>query len=887
LLGRREEIAAVERVLDRAREGVAGAIAFVGPAGIGKTTLLDAAWERAAGFERVRIAGAEAEADLGWSGLASLVLAWPGLDDREAAPLREVIAGARHGAVSIGMALHALVVGRSERAPVLLVIDDAQWLDAASAEALAFAIRRFAADRVAVVVAQRTDHELRFAGIATIAVDGLDADACRDLVASRFALPAAVVERCIEVTGGNPLALLHVCDALPLEQRTGERPIEAAGALPDRLAAVFAARLDALPDPARTALVALAASHEGDRVDAALAALGAGRADWGAAESAGAVTLDGRPRFTHPLWGAAALAHATPALRRRVHRALADHAGDADRAALHRAAGAERADERVAAELDALGERAAARGLSAMAARAWTDAARLSESADRRQSRELAAAQAFWDASMPSAAVRILDPLIEAIVDPRRRAAAVLLRNQIRAFTEDARGAALALRTEADRVRAVAADLELPLASAAVIAALIAADAPLGLELSTRALACAVGAEDRLVARALRGYAAVHLGDGSEPDAVRAIEGLGALPPEHFADDHVELFQLAGYVLLVRERWEEAERALRGGVAHASRRGLHSVAAFSSALLAELEFRRGRWLDALTGATLDIALSEARAENRAAFGHTVAAHVLAHQGDAAGCTARARFALETSERAGFASIVAFARTALGASALAHGDTAAAAAELAQVWAIRQRGGVAEAGVTWYAGDWIEALVAEGRRAEAAEVLRDVERNAAATGGRFAGAVAARGRALLGRGTVRDAIAAAEAIDAPFEQARTRLALVEHGRADAAGADLDAALATFERLGARPWAARARARLGAQGESAPSLAQLLTDAELRVAIRIGRGSSNAAAAAALAVSVRTVDAHLRSIFRKLAIKSRSELVLRVAQEAGRD
>ena len=260
--------------------------------------------------------------------------------------------------------------------------------------------------------------------------------------------------------------------------------------------------------------------------------------------------------------------------------------------------------------------------------------------------------------------------------------------------------------------------------------------------------------------------------------------------------------------------------------------------------------------------------------------------MLAHLGDADQCLRRATEALRSAEARGLASIAAFARVALGASALARGDTARAVEELDAVWAIRQRGGVAEPGVVWYHGDYVEALIAEDRRKEAAGIVREVERIAAATGGRWAAAVAARGLALLGRGSARDAITAAIALDAPFEIARTRLALVEHGRLDARAADLDAALATFERLGARPWAARARAASGAVGESAPSLAQRLTDAELRVAMLVGRGATNAAASEQLVLSVRTVDAHLRSIFRKLGIKSRSELVLRVATETGR-
>ena len=886
MLGRENEVAEIARILEQARGGTAGALLLCGPAGIGKTTLLDAACARAPDFERVRIAGFEAEADLGWSGLATLLLAWPALDEGpQHALLHAAVGGARCSTVAAGAALHALVTRRSERAPVLLAIDDAQWLDPASVATIAFAVHRFAADRVAVLIAQRDDAPGRFAGVPERSVGGLATAPCRTLVATRFALPPAVADRCIEVTGGNPLALLHLCEALARDPRSGERPIDAAIALPDRLASVFAAKIATLPAATQRALAVLAAGSESGPLDAALGAVDAQAGDWLAAEAVGIVALDGRPHFAHPLWSAAVLDFVGPALRRRVHRALAAHASDPDRAALHRAAGAERADERIARDLDALAERSIERGLPATAARAWTDAAQLSESADARRRRELAAAHAFWDASMLRSAVEMLERVIRAVTEPRARAEAVLMRNQIRAFTEDARGAALALRAEAERVRADVPELESPLLAAATVAALLAADAPLGLEVASRAVACASDEPSRVTARALCGYAAVHLGDGSHAEAVRAMEQLGGAPAEAFGDAQIELLQLAGYVLLVRERWDEADRTLRGVIAAASRRGLASIEAFSNALLAELEFRRGRWLDALTGATVDIALNEARAENRAALGHAVAAHVFAHLGETEPCELRARHALRSSESLGLASIAAFARCALGASALARGDTAAAARELGAVWEIRTRGGVAEAGVVWYHADLVEALVAEGRNGEAAEIVRDVARNAEATGGKWAASVAARGRALLGRGSARDAIAAAAAVGAPFELARTQLALVEHGRSDARAAGLDDALATFERLGARPWAVRARGRLGAAGESVPSLAQQLTDAELRVAMLVGRGATNAAASEQLAISVRTVDAHLRSIFRKLGLKTRSELVLRVVREAG--
>ncbi|RIL05047.1 MAG: hypothetical protein DCC71_11775, partial [Proteobacteria bacterium] len=483
-------------------------------------------------------------------------------------------------------------------------------------------------------------------------------------------------------------------------------------------------------------------------------------------------------------------------------------------------------------------------------------------------------------------ALAVLADVFAGDPDFPERSAAILLRETIRAQLEDARGAALAMRDEADRIRGRDDALEFALLSEAAVAAMLGADVPLCLALASRAADAARDEGRRTMARALRGYAAVHRGDGGDADAIAAMEQLGALDPDALGDDALTLLQLAGWVLMVRERRDEAERVLRGLTRSALRRGHTTAQAFASVVLAEIGFRRGRWLDALTDATFDIALRESRAVSRGTLGFAVAAHVFAHLGERAHCEQRAAQALAYAERVGLWSIAAFARAALGASALAHGDAAGALAELRRVWEIRQRGGVASANVVWYHGDFVEALLATRDLALAAEVVDEVGREADATGLAWPRAVAARGRALLGQGAPEDAIAAAVAADAPFELARTRLVLVEHGRLGAEAAGLRDALQTFERLGARPWAARARDRLGARGESPPSLAQLLTDAELRVAMLVGRGATNAAAGEQLVISVRTVDAHLRSIFRKLGIKSRSELVLRVATEGGR-
>ncbi len=884
LLGRSNELAAIDRALARARSSEAAALTLSGAPGLGKTALLEVAFHAALDFERVRIAAFESESQLPWAGLATLLVAWPALPPAAASVLRSAIEGAHLPRAAIGAALHAGIVSRCRERPVALFVDDAQWLDAASAETIAFACRRLTADRVALIAAQRADSADAFPFAHAIALGPLNDADCRALVRERWRLPPDVEQQCIGAADGNPLALLHMCGSLTPEQRSGLRPIEPSRAPPQAIAVTFARKLEQLPAATLRALAILATQSEPAANAAALTELDCGPSDLTPAESAGILTLGAEPRVAHPLWNAAILECAGPQLRRHAHAALAAHVRDPDRAALHRAAGAEGPSEAIAAEVEAYASRCAKRGLPALAARAWADGARLSEADSERARRALVAAQLFWDASLPEAAEASIDAALPALVEPLDRARALLLRHNIGAFTRDARSAALALSTEARRIAGQAPELELSLHWIAAVAALIAADATLGLEIAQSATAAARTRAQREAAEALRGYAAVHRGDGANRESIARLEGLAQLSPREIGTDPVNALHLAAWALLVRDRRSECARVLAWLLAESATRGSVSEHAWARGVLAELEFRRGRWLDALAHASPD-PFGEMERDSRDALRHAVGAHVLAHLGDRAGCAARAGRVLVGAEATGAHSLAAFARAALGADALAHGDARTAIAALWPVWELRQRGGVGEAGVVWYQADLVEALAACGRRADAEELVRDLRANAAATGGRWAAAAAARGAALLGEFAASSAIAAARALDSPFELARTRLALVEQRVCSPADAVLREALACFERLGAKPWIQRARRELGDTGPALNALAHLLSAAELRVALLVARGATNGEVAGELVLSVRTVDAHVRGIFRKLGISRRAQLIARVAAESG--
>ncbi|WP_345706567.1 AAA family ATPase [Kitasatospora paranensis] len=341
LYGRAGEQAAIEALLTGAREGRSGALVLRGEAGIGKTALLDAAAEAAApDFRVIRAAGTEYEAELPFAGL-QLLLA-PALDRLDAlpAPQRRVLAGAFGLAdpapgdrLLLGLAAQGLLAEFASEQPLLALVDDAQWLDGASAEALLIAARRLQAEGVVLLFAAR-DGEGSFpaGGLATRTLTGLEpADAARLVPA---ALGPDARRRVLAEAHGNPLALVELPDAFAARRDATPGALP----LPDRLRLAFHGRISRLPAATQTLLLVAAAEGTGDlgTVLAAAAALGAGPADLAPAEQSGLLRGGGEPVFRHPLFRTAVLQRAPLDQRLAVHRALAaalDGAGERPRTA--------------------------------------------------------------------------------------------------------------------------------------------------------------------------------------------------------------------------------------------------------------------------------------------------------------------------------------------------------------------------------------------------------------------------------------------------------------------------------------------------------------------------------------------------------------------------
>ncbi|MFB9749847.1 AAA family ATPase, partial [Leifsonia shinshuensis] len=408
LPGRRDECVRLDDLLAQASSGRSAVLVLRGETGVGKTALLDYAVRRAAGFTLARATGVESEFELAYAVVQQLCA--PFLDRAAGLPepQREALGaalGSRGGEPPdrflVGLAVLGLLAEVAETGPVLCVVDDAQWVDTASAQTLAFVARRLAAERVALVLAVRDADDTAAAesdpardvydGLPTLPLHGLadaDAEALLDSVTAG-PLDDRVRARIVAEARGNPLALLELprdLDAAELAFGSGPRD---RAALPGRIERGFARRLDGLPADTRWLLLIAAADPSGD---VALLWRAAGRAGIpadasGPAEEAGLLELGAQARFRHPLMRSAVFRAATDAERRAAHRALAEAIvgeADADYRAWHRAGAAASRDEEVAAELEASAARARARGGWAAACSFLTRSMELTPDPERR-----------------------------------------------------------------------------------------------------------------------------------------------------------------------------------------------------------------------------------------------------------------------------------------------------------------------------------------------------------------------------------------------------------------------------------------------------------------------------------------------------------------------
>ncbi|WP_029433032.1 AAA family ATPase [Blastococcus sp. URHD0036] len=913
LVGRDRERALLGGLLAAARVGQGGALVLVGEAGIGKSTLLEDAVAAARSVERpmrvLRAAGTESESGIPFGALLQLLR--PVLDhlDRIPAPQADVLAAAlalRPGPAgdrfAVGAATLSLLSRAAEDAPLAVVLDDAHLLDQPSAQALAFAARRLAADPVALLAAVRPDEPcaLTAAALPLLPVGGLPLEAVAALLGPAGSrLDGGVAEHLHAATGGNPLALTELAaGGLGLPALLPAAPVP----VPASLARVFALRADRLPAATRTALlVAATAGDDVDAVDRACRALGTSAAALEEAEAAGLLTMSaGRLAFRHSLVRSAVYSEATPGERRAVHRALADalDAGDADRRAWHLAEAALGPDEPTAAALAAAAGRARDRSAYAVAAAAAERAARLSPDPADRAERLVAAAESAEQSGAAGAAAALLAEADRLPRSPALRIRVAALRGAVATRTgavEEARDVLLAAGAEAEGTDPDAAVL---LLADAVLACFLLGDAAaLGptADALDRLLDGGVGPAAAWVATMASGVAGVLTGRGGA-DRIRTAT-LAATADGAIARDPRLAPLLVTGPLFLRER--TTGRDLVSAVVEELRRRtdigrlplLLFLVARDRATTdawdeAEVSYSEGIALAREAGLTADLAICLAGL-----------AWLEARQGRDAACRAHAEEARVLCGEQHLGVFTAWSLWALGELDLGAGRTAAAIDRLEELVALLAERGVDDVDLS-PVPELVEALVAAGRPDRAAGLVPAYTARAGRKGQPWAMARAARAAGLTcpdAEIDARFAEALALHVRTPdvFETARTRLA---HGtrlrrarrRADARG-PLRAALAGFESLGAGPWADRAAAELRATGVTAARRAagplQSLTPQEQQIARLLAAGSTTREAAAALFLSPKTIEYHLRHVYTKLDVGSRAELAARLAPEGG--
>jgi DNA-binding CsgD family transcriptional regulator len=904
VLGRAPERGRIEALVAGARGGRGGVLVLRGEAGAGKSALLAWARGRAAGEMGLLLAqGTESEAELGFSGLFDLLRPALGrlaaLPDPQAAALRGAFALGPPGGdrLAVHLAALGLLAAHAERhGPQLGLVDDAHWLDVPSQDALAFCARRLRDDPVALLVAMREEEPgggaLR--ALPALAIGPLDGDAAAALLrrSAPEPLAPAVEARLLEACAGHPLALVEVQALLTPAQRRGAEP------LPDPLPAgawlrqAWIRRLDALSPEARGAVELLAASDTGafTVLDGALRAMGAGFAALEEAEAALLVEIgEDRVAFRHPLVRSVIQEATAPRGRRAAHRALAA-ASRGERRAWHLAGAALGPDAEAATALAEVGGRLRDRADPVGASRALERAADLTADPRLRVDRLLAAAGQAHLAFRPEAALALLDRAAEAGADALQRADAERLRARILIWQGELAAAHRGLIDAADSVlrrdpgRATGA-----LADAALVL-LMAGRTREGMAAARRAweVSDAAGPEARMAARASLGWALILRGFWRAGYPLVAA-AAGAPADLTGARDPVNL---ARECAIWVEDWETAEAVLPRLVAETRAAGAVGALAYPLGCLADLEFRTGRWAAALAHAAEAVQVAEVTGQ-RPGFALAKLARIEAARGDEAACRAHAAALAETARTRGFESLEAYGCSAVGALELAAGRPAEAAAALRRAARLAAWGGMEEPAVDLFGPDLVEALARAGDARGAAAALRAFAEQAERVGRSWPRAALARCRGLIAAeggfdGHFAEAERRLAGAPMPFERARTALA---HGerlrrarRRREARLRLGAALEAFDELGAAAWAERARAELRVSGARARGRREPagdeLTAQELTVAQAVVEGATNREVAARLFVSPKTVEGHLGHIYRKLGVRSRTQLAARM-------
>jgi DNA-binding CsgD family transcriptional regulator len=907
ILGREQELAAVTRFLEEHRPGPS-ALLLEGEAGIGKTTLWRAcvALARERGFRILSCRPSEAEARLSYAALTDLLEEavadeledLPGVQRTalDVALLREQ-ADAPVDPRTVAAAVLSIVRALASASPVLLAVDDEQWLDPETTEVLGFTIRRLANERVGVIAASRAREgspdpmgllrALPEDRLERVRVTAMGREELRELLRQRIPIDLTIptLGRVLEVSRGNPFFALQLGRAL----KESGAEVEPGGQLPvpEILRDLLRDRLGGLP--ASTGEILLLASIL-SRPTVPLVAAAASDPDRAANElaiaaRAGVVEVSGDAiTFVHPLFASAVVDQAPGAQRREAHRRIAGTSQDREERARHLALSVEVPDADVAAALEEAAAQAVDRGAPAAAAELCELAAGLTPtnaSADIVR-RKVAAADHMYEAGDLHTAVRILDALLEGCPPGPARADILVRLGRIR-WEGDLPEAARLLTEALDQQgigTETAFEAHLEMGNVLMNGGDFA-----GAERHVRAaLDLANGLEDPiLIARALtmssnlNGYT----GSGKEEDLLAMSERVLAGTHSDLRTETSRAIHLA-----VIDRLDEARDRLLPLLEWATERGDEPAAVDIHAWMAELELRAGNW---------DLAVRHDMARSHAGGlgGPSTEPIVRAHRGEGQAAWMAALDAMDAVERAGHITDRLHIRRVLGSSELLIGDLSEAWRHLGGAWELLVQTGVGEPGLALFVPDAAETLIRLGRLEDAEPLVAWLEERgrtldrprALATGARCRGLLlAAAGELTDALASLDEAVRHHERLPDPFELARTLLVQgTVRRRAKQkrpAREALDAALEIFERLGALLWAESTGAELTAIG-GRPAPTGELTPTEERVARLAAAGRTNREIAEALFLSVRTVEGHLSHAYHKLDVRSRTELATVIA------
>ncbi|MFL5973676.1 MAG: AAA family ATPase [Solirubrobacterales bacterium] len=900
LLGRTSERELLDRLLANVRGGQSAILVIRGEAGIGKTALLHYAAGHASGFRLVQVTGAEAEMELPFAGIHQLCA--PVLDQLDALPQPQrdalnVALGLASGDVPdrflVGLAVLGLLSAAAEDRPLLCLVEDAQWLDAASGLILGFVARRLLAESVAIVVAVREPKTRRdFDGLPELLLQGVaEEDALALLMrAVPGRLDDRVRDRIVAETRGNPLALLDLPQSMSAAELAGGFGLLPATDLPRQLEDRYLQRAGELPEATQRLLLLAAAEPIGDAALVWRAAheLGIERSSLAPAEDAQLVEIGTRVRFRHPLVRSAVYRAAAPSERRAAHGALAeatDPDTDPDRLAWHRARAAVGVDEEVAAELERSADRAQARGGAAAAAAFLAHAAELTPDPAERGRRALAAAQAKVDAAASDAALELLAAAELAPLDELQRARLERLRAEI-AFARTRGSDAPALLLEAARrleplESAMARETHLEAMAAAMFAGRLGSKP--GVREAAEAAQAAPAAPqppraidlllDGLATRFTEGYSA-----GVPPlrralGAFRDVEGLTA--------KDARWLWLA--CRLAQDLWDDelwyvlATRGLRV----ARETGALSVLPIAATYRASLHVHAGAFGAASSLIAEADAITEATGMAPLKYASLMLAAWRGNEADGLALFEAGRLEATARGEGMGLGVIEWAKALLYNGRGRYAEALAAA----------ERGCEHDdVGLfAWALVELIEAGVRSGATGGTDAALERLSARTRASGTDWALGIEAGSRALVSDGRAaeplyREAVERLARSRGVVHLARARLLYGEWLRRENRRVDareqLRAAHEMFSGIGAEGFAERARHELLATGETARKRKDdargVLTPQEAHIARLARDGLSNPEIGAQLFVSPRTVQYHLRKVFLKLDITSRNQL-----------